>query len=55
MPRSEQIINVAIRADLWARAKATAALEKRAVKYLLEDALAQYLQQRMERLPDVNA
>jgi len=43
MPRSEKVINVAVRADLWARAKAAAALQKRPVKYLLEDALEAYL------------
>lgn len=55
MPRNEQVINVALRADLWSRAKAVAALEKRPVKYLLEDALAQYLARVEVRLPDVNA
>lgn len=43
-PQGDIEINVAVPRALWARAKATAALQQRPVKYLVADALEMYVQ-----------
>lgn len=43
--KGEKAINVVISADIWARFKAMAALENISVRYLLEDAIVEYLNQ----------